>query len=64
MLTIDTLILWLVVALIGTAGWQLLGRRFLSPQAVERRRRDRSHRRVVSRRRGPTVRLAVRAPAS
>ena len=34
-------------------------RRHFSPEARERRRREKSHRRVISRKHGPTVRLAV-----
>ncbi len=49
---------WLLGIL--TAGVILfLVRRHLTPEARERRRRDRSHRRVISRKQGPTVRLAV-----
>lgn len=60
MVTTETLFFWLVVALIGTALWQLLGKRFISFDARERRRRSRNYGRTVSRRRGATVRLAVR----
>ena len=64
MLTVDVLFFWLVVALIGTAAWQLFGKRFLSFQATERRRRSRNYGRVVSRRHGPGVRLAARVPGA
>ena len=37
----------------------LLARRHFSPEARARRRRDKSHRPVISRKQGPTVRLAV-----
>jgi hypothetical protein len=59
MLTTGTLILWLVMALLGTAAWQLFGKIWLGSQARDRRRRQRNYRRVVSRRQRPTVRLAV-----
>jgi hypothetical protein len=36
-------------------------RRHFSPEARERRRRQKSHRSVISRKEGPTVRLAVNA---
>ena len=43
-----------VIAGVVWALWRRAG-----PEARERRRRDRSHGRVVSRRHGPSVRLAV-----
>ncbi|HXP60500.1 MAG TPA: hypothetical protein VN829_08420 [Dongiaceae bacterium] len=60
MLTTQVLILWLAVALVGAGAWQLLGKRLFSGPARDFRRRRRNYGRVASRRRGPTVRLAVR----
>ena len=60
MMTTETLIFWMGVALLGTAAWQFAGKRLLGFEARERRRRSRSYGRAVSRRRGPGVRMAVR----
>ena len=51
-------VLWLVGILVLAALVILLGGRF-SAEARERRRRDRSHGPVISRKRRPTVKLAV-----
>jgi len=64
MLTIQVLIFWLLVALVGAAAWQLLGKRFFSGAARDDRRRRRNYGRVASRRRSPTVKLAVRVVRS
>jgi hypothetical protein len=61
MMTIDTWLFGLVVLALGTAAW-FLGKRFFSSEAVAQRRLDRSHQRVVSRRQGPTIKLASKAP--
>ena len=60
MLAIGNPVLWFmgVAALAAVLFW-LRGR--FSAEARERRRRDRSHRPVVSRKQGPTVKLAVNA---
>jgi len=57
---------WVVwaVPVLAIAGLWGLGTHFFSPEARERRRRSRSHGRVVSRRNGPTVNLAVKTPDS
>ena len=60
MLTTETMFFWMIVALIATAGWQLIGKRVIGTEARERRRRSRSYGRTVNRRRGATIRLAVR----
>ena len=49
----------LVLAMIGFGLWELIGKRAFSAENRDRRRRRRNYRRVVSRRRGPSVRLAV-----
>jgi MYXO-CTERM domain-containing protein len=49
---------WLMGLLVLAAVFVLLRRHF-SVEARERRRRDRSHAPVISRKRGPTVKLAV-----
>ena len=56
----ETLALWLLnlLAAAGVGAWLW---HYFSPAAREQRRRDRSHGRVVSRRQGPSVRLAVEA---
>ena len=64
MVTIQLLSFWLAVALVGAGAWQLLGKRFLSESARDYRRRRRNYGRVASRRRSPTVRLAVRVARS
>lgn len=51
-------ILWLIVVLGLGLVLSLVGSR-LSPEARARRRREKSHRPVVSRKQGPTVKLAV-----
>jgi len=51
-------VLWLAGILALAALFVLVGGRF-SAQARERRRRDRSHGLVISRKCGPTVKLAV-----
>ena len=58
------MVFWMAVALLAATVWHLLGKRFLSLDAFERRRRGRSYGRVSSRRRRPTVRLAVRVPST
>jgi hypothetical protein len=64
MLTIGTLTFWFVLGLLGVAAWQLLGKRFFSPELREERRRRRNYKRVTSRRHRPTVSLAVKVPRS
>ena len=51
-------ILWLIVVLGMGLVLSLVCSR-LSPEARSRRRREKSHRPVVSRKQGPTVKLAV-----
>jgi hypothetical protein len=51
---------WLL-GIIALAAILFSVRRHLTPEARERRRRDRNYRRVISRKQGPTVRLAVNA---
>lgn len=60
-MTLDTgnPVFWLFGLLAATAVFLLLRRHF-SAEARERRRRERSHGRVVSRKRGPWVKLAVK----
>ena len=60
MMTTESLVFWVAVALVGTAAWQFFGKRVFGVEARERRRRSRSYGRAVSRRRGPGVRMAVR----
>ncbi len=56
-------LVWLTgVALIGA--FLLLWRTRFNPDARERRRRDRSHRRIVSKSKRPTVKFAVRTDQS
>jgi hypothetical protein len=51
-------VLWLVgVSALGITFFLLRGR--FNPEARARRRRERSNRPVISRKRGPTVKLAV-----
>ncbi|MGA2661012.1 MAG: hypothetical protein ABSH34_26305 [Verrucomicrobiota bacterium] len=64
MLTTQVLIVWLVVALVGAGAWQWLGKRLFSGAARDFRRRRRNYGRVASRRRSPTVKLAVRVARS
>ncbi len=48
-------------AVIGLGGlWLLMGKRILSPDARERRRRSRNYGTVISRRSGRAVKLAVK----
>ena len=49
----------LLICVLGVAIVLFLVRGHLSPEARARRRRDKSHRPVISRKQGPTVRLAV-----
>ncbi len=49
---------WLI-GIIAVASVLFLLRGYFTAEAREQRRRERSHRRVVSRKQGPTVRLAV-----
>ena len=58
MLNARNLILWFGFVVV-LAFVLFLARGYFSPDARARRRREKSHRRVVSRRQGPTVRLAV-----
>jgi hypothetical protein len=60
MLDIRNLVLWLVSAILLVV-LLVLVRGHFSAEARARRRRDKSHRPVISRKRGPTVRLAVNA---
>ncbi len=60
MLDIRNPVTWLL-GILALGAVFLLARRRFSPEARERRRRDKSHRPVISRRPGPTVRLAVNA---
>ncbi len=56
-------LVWIAgIALIGAL--LLLWRNRFTPEARERRRRDRSHRRVVSKSKRPTVKFAVRTDQS
>jgi hypothetical protein len=50
---------WLI-AVVALAALVFLLRGYFSPDARERRRRERSHRRVISKARRPMVRLAVK----
>jgi len=59
MLTTQFLISGLLVALVGAGAWRLFGKRFLSSEARDFRRRRRNYGRVQSRRRSPSVKLAV-----
>jgi hypothetical protein len=58
MLNARSPILWFVVV-VAFAFALFLARAYFSPDARARRRREKSHRPAVSRRQGPTVRLAV-----
>jgi hypothetical protein len=63
MLAIGNPVLWFMgVAALAVVLFWLRGH--FSAEARARRRRDRSHRPVISRKRGPTVKLAVRADKS
>jgi hypothetical protein len=58
MFDIGNPVFWLIGIILVAAGFSLLRRHF-SAESRERRRRDRNHGRVISRRHGPSVRLAV-----
>ena len=58
MLDIGTFVLWLILAIL-LVGLLLLVRSHFGAEAKARRRRDKSHRPIVSTKRGPTVKLAV-----
>jgi hypothetical protein len=58
------MLIFLFMALAGIAGWQLLGKGLVFAEVRERRRRRRNYQRVVSRRNGPGVRLAVTVPSA
>ena len=63
MIDLKHLLVWLIGgALLGAILLLLRGQ--FSAEARERRRRERSHRRVVSKSKRPTVRFAVRTPRS
>jgi hypothetical protein len=49
---------WLIVIIAAAALW-VLARGYFNPEVRARRRRDKSNRPVISRKRGPTVQLAV-----
>ena len=51
-------VVWLISVIVLTFAF-LLMRGHFTAEARERRRREKSHRRVISRKQGPTVRLAV-----
>jgi hypothetical protein len=51
-------VFWLI-GMIAVAALWLLTRSYFNPEARARRRRDKSNRPVISRKRGPSVRLAV-----
>jgi len=53
-------LLFLVFTVVaGLSIWALCGPRVFSAESRDRRRRRRNYRKVVSRKRGPAVRLAV-----
>ena len=58
MLDIRNPVVWLTGMIVVAAFW-LLARGYFKPEARARRRRDKSNRPVISRRRGPSVQLAV-----
>jgi hypothetical protein len=60
MINSRTLIFWAIVALSTIAFWQVAGKRLLSSEARERRRRRRNHRPAVRKGHGPAVKLAAR----
>jgi len=64
MLKTETMVFWLVLVALGIVAWQFFGKRFFSTEAMDRRRRDRNHGRVISRRQGPQVKLASKVPRS
>jgi Na+/H+ antiporter NhaD/arsenite permease-like protein len=51
-------VLWVISSIVLVAFFFLM-RGFFSAEARERRRRERSHRSVISQKKGPAVRLAV-----
>jgi hypothetical protein len=59
MLDIKNPLVWLVVG-VALAALGLLARDRFSAEARARRRREKSNRPLISRKRGPTVRLAVK----
>jgi peptidoglycan/LPS O-acetylase OafA/YrhL len=59
MFDVENPVLW-VVGLAALVGASLLAWRYFGAEARARRRRDRSHGRVISRRHGPSVKLAAR----
>ena len=59
MFDLDNPILWLAIVL-SLAVLGVLARHYLRSEARRRRRRDHSHGSVISRRRGPTIKLAVK----
>ena len=63
MLDIRNPMVWLLGASI-LAALGLLARGHFSPEAQARRRREKSNRPIISRKRGPTVRLAVKTDKS
>jgi len=63
MLNVGNPMVWLV-GIAAIFGMWLLGRGRFTPEARARRRRDRSNRPLISRKRGPTVRLAVKTDKS
>jgi hypothetical protein len=60
MLAITNPVPWLL-GIIALGAILFSMRRHFSPETRERRRREKSHRPVISRKQGPTVRLAVKA---
>ena len=63
MLNVGNPMIWFIV-IAAIVGIWVLGRGRFNPEARARRRRDRSNRPLISRKRGPTVRLAVKADKS
>ena len=59
MLDIRNSMVWLIGAS-ALAALALLARGYFSTEARARRRRDKSNRPIISRKRGPTVRLAAK----
>ena len=59
MLDIRNPLVWLI-GIIALAALWVLARRHFSAEARARRRREKSNRPIISRKRGPTVRLAVK----
>jgi hypothetical protein len=58
MLDIRNPLFWLLGVVVVVAALSLVRSHF-SAEALERRRREKSHRPVISRKQGPTVKLAV-----